>query len=426
MRWWLQTDHGKFSVDNAVVSGLDFSSLDPAIWMVQWTDGKGEIEHQIDQNTNDNGLREGFIDIAPYVPFFQQFLSKCPYLKLTQAKKVDIDLIGQIFESKRQLPFHYPVASGDYWWDASDASMFSAMVPTLQSTTASLNNVITQLNRIVAGFNNADSQIGTGTNNAIASLNASGNGLAANINATVVDYSNYAFNVIDSLFTAVDGNGNALVGYVNGTLVGTMNGSLKTGSFNVGEGVFNAAMPGIAQAGVTSSSVVFSDTGQPYRPAYVPAGFGAAGLSWTAVSWTNIAPVAVTSTLWIPIGSTASVPVTPTEAAAIIQGIAARTNSLMLVKKSKVAEVNALTTVSAVISYDVLAGWPVIPLPPGYVQEAPTSAASSATIVGTPVSGGGGGGIPEAPNDGVTYGRHNMSWNPALAKTGDVLDGGSF
>jgi hypothetical protein len=49
-------------------------------------------------------------------------------------------------------------------------------------------------------------------------------------------------------------------------------------------------------------------------------------------------------------------------------------------------------------------------------------------IFARPVSGGsgGGGGIPEAPSDGTTYGRMNTTWNPALAHDSDVLDGGSF
>jgi hypothetical protein len=41
-------------------------------------------------------------------------------------------------------------------------------------------------------------------------------------------------------------------------------------------------------------------------------------------------------------------------------------------------------------------------------------------------TGGGGGGIEEAPLDDVTYGRRNASWNPALALDNDTLDGGNF
>ena len=41
-------------------------------------------------------------------------------------------------------------------------------------------------------------------------------------------------------------------------------------------------------------------------------------------------------------------------------------------------------------------------------------------------SGGGPGTVPEAPNDGLMYGRQSLAWHRALAITGDVLDGGNF
>ena len=44
----------------------------------------------------------------------------------------------------------------------------------------------------------------------------------------------------------------------------------------------------------------------------------------------------------------------------------------------------------------------------------------------TPISGGGGGGIPDAPTDSTTYGRYNATWNRALAYSNDTLDGGDF
>lgn len=37
---------------------------------------------------------------------------------------------------------------------------------------------------------------------------------------------------------------------------------------------------------------------------------------------------------------------------------------------------------------------------------------------------GGGGGISDAPSDGVTYGRLNAAWTPAVAKAGDTMTGG--
>src|SRR5215469_1715960 len=38
-------------------------------------------------------------------------------------------------------------------------------------------------------------------------------------------------------------------------------------------------------------------------------------------------------------------------------------------------------------------------------------------------SGGGGGGIPDAPSDGTTYGRNNAAWVNAVARAGDTMTG---
>ena len=47
-------------------------------------------------------------------------------------------------------------------------------------------------------------------------------------------------------------------------------------------------------------------------------------------------------------------------------------------------------------------------------------------LMKVPAGGGDGGTFPEAPTDGVTYGRKNAAWNPSLAISGDILDGGNF
>ena len=44
----------------------------------------------------------------------------------------------------------------------------------------------------------------------------------------------------------------------------------------------------------------------------------------------------------------------------------------------------------------------------------------------TSTGGTGPAGVPEAPNDGMMYGRQSLNWHRALAITGDVLDGGNF
>lgn len=389
MRWWLNTDHKRFSVDNAVVSGLDFSALDPDIWMVQWIDGKGEIERQ-DTGTDENlnGLREPFVDVTPYAPLFQQFLTLCPLLTLPQAKKVQIDLINAIFDGKRQLPFHYPVAAGDYWWDASDATMGASTSAALQNTTAKLNEVISRLNALVNALLNAqliaeinanvvseaNANVVAGVNAAITAYNsgtvAKGNSLVADINANIVTPTNQA---LDDHNTYTVGTGNSLIDYLKNVVLGvfgggnasnTINDKLRTTSFS-GPGIL-AAAPGLA-GDISWYGSAFSHVNT--RCNAMTEGFsGATGISGVSgvngLPWTNIANVTTSNQQWIPIGSTVPVNVTPAEQAAIMSGIAARTNNLNLKRNTKIAEVNALTTIPAVIAYDVTAGWPVIPLPP--------------------------------------------------------------
>lgn len=121
MRWWLNTDNKAFSYENALVTGgMDFSSLPTDIWMVQWIDGQGEIEYQDADGNNLNGIRENFADVTPWAPFFQQFMILLPGITLAQAQKIQCDLINELYNDKRELPFHYPVAAGDFSWDATD------------------------------------------------------------------------------------------------------------------------------------------------------------------------------------------------------------------------------------------------------------------------------------------------------------------
>ena len=229
MRWWVNTDHGRMCVDNAVVSGLDFSDLSPDIWMVQWADGKGEIERQVDKDTNDNGLRETFVDIIPYCGYFQQFLALCPLLTITQAKKVQIDLIDEVYNSKRQEPFCYEVAAGDYCWPANDESLFSSTAAGLQNATASLNLLIDKVNGLVAQIN---ANIVASTNSGIV---GPGNSVITQANADFASIVAQANNIQDAVQAEVNGGftgiqseigsnivgpGNSTITHINDTLLG--------------------------------------------------------------------------------------------------------------------------------------------------------------------------------------------------------------
>lgn len=381
MRWWLNTDHKSFSVDNAAVRDMDFSSLDPSIWMVQWIDGKGEIERQTADGDNENGLREAFYDVTPYADFFDQFLQKLPLLTLPQAQKVKIDLINLIFDSKRQLPFHYPVASGDYWWNASDDTMGASTNAALQNTITKVNELVSRLNALVNSLLNgqlvaeinanvvsgANANVVAGVNAAITAYNsgtvAKGNSLVADINANIVTPTNQA---LDDHNTYTVGTGNTLIDYLKNVVLGvfgggnasnTINDKLRTTSFP-GPGI-SAAAPGLT-GDIAWYGSAFSHVNT--RCNAVTEGFsGATGISGisgvSGLAWTNVANVPASNQQWIPIGATAPVNVTPAEQAAIMSGIAARTNDLNVKRNKKIGEVNALTTVTAVIAYDVTVGW---------------------------------------------------------------------
>jgi hypothetical protein len=59
----------------------------------------------------------------------------------------------------------------------------------------------------------------------------------------------------------------------------------------------------------------------------------------------------------LPVGGTTPVNLTATDISNIMSGIAARRLNLQTTKNIKINQVNALTTIAAVIAYDVTAGW---------------------------------------------------------------------
>lgn len=424
------------SVDNASVKGMDFSDLvidDPDLYMVQWTDGKGEIERQEiidgsgDGDRNLNGLREAFIDVTPFAGTFQQFLirMKAKNLLLDQAKKIQIELINELFNSKRQLPFHYEIAAGNYWWDASDGSMFAAMAPAIQNVTATTNALVAALNTLIANIN---ANIITIANTGISPI---GNTLVAQINSNVVGLGNAAFGQIDAIMTGevttnIVNQGNALITHLNDVVLSVYGGTVISVNYGLRaalsiEGGTYTVPAGISGDIAHTTAVFSSLDANPYRMSSVTGTF----VNMITIPGAGVPPVSTSNVLWIPIGATEPVTVTPAEQAAILQGIAARTNELNLVRNQKIAEVNALDTVDDVIAYDILADWPIIELPPGYKPAfIAGNGNTSVAMISAPAPPSGG--IPEAPNDGVTYGRRNMAWNPALAKSNDVLDGGNF
>jgi hypothetical protein len=339
MRWWLHADNKAFSVDNALVLGkMDFSTLPSDLYMVHWIDGQGEIEYQDMTVTNPNGtvganlngLRTKFNDVIPYAPFFQQFLTLLPGLLLVQAQQVQNDLIETIFETKNTAPFQYTVGGTSYAWDADDSSiaaMSSAVIP----------------HTIGAIFTLGDNTGGT-TNSLVSQINANYQTWHDQLNA---NYGTQAANdnnqIINQVNVSVGNQYNAFFAYFNQTVLG---------DFNIFGNTINYKLVGSPPPGLVGTGIPRND----YTMPAIPAAIAAMAVSLLSVTAGTIGSGAI-SIPWLPSGGTVPVNLSAGDISGIMSGIASRRLDLQTTKNIKTNEVNALTTIAAVIAYDVTTGW---------------------------------------------------------------------
>jgi len=217
------------SVDNDSVKGMDLTALPANVFMVEWRDGKGEIEY-----VDTNGMRSAFYDLIPYAPFFQQYMTRLPSLSLTQAKKVQTDLIYEIYDQKRQLPIYYPVAAGSYTWPVDDGSiavMGVKAIPTLISSLgageASEDSMVSKINALVDQINDRIDKINNYDNAAVDQTNtrvvAKGNTLIGEINTDIVTQGNSAFATINGVFDQLESDFSTQAGGINNALTAINN-----------------------------------------------------------------------------------------------------------------------------------------------------------------------------------------------------------
>jgi hypothetical protein len=328
MRFAIMANAGSMTVENAGIVGLDVSTLDPTINMVQWRDGKGEIERYDQQR-----LRDISIDPTPYAPFMQQFMRIIDPLSLDQAKKLQTEFIGELFDSKCQAPFHFVIAAGDFMWDCtypSIAAMSSVGLPALYNTLlGSSNSTISDINN---RFSSVASQVNSSVGTLIGSIN-SVLGTIANNFTIIINQTNDR--VIDFLNNTVLGTHSIGAGGPN-----TINNMLQTGTSDP------HAAPGLSgdiahTTHLDSAPPLGSVSGGPpitVAPISTPTGGGA-------------------TIQWVPIDSPSAVNVTTVEFMTMMSGIAARRQTLQITKNTKTNAVNAMTDINDVIDYDVTAGW---------------------------------------------------------------------
>src|SRR5215469_412714 len=357
LSFWMVVHVNAMAVDNAGVIGMDYSTLPSNVEIVEWKNGLGQIEY------NDRPrLRENFIDITPYCSLFQQYMNLVIGITLDQAKKIQIDLIAALFDSKRQAPYHHPVAAGDYYWDASDATMFPSTIPAIQDLISKLNQLIGQLNPAIPALNSAGQSTVSQVNNTVV---VGGNTLSNAVNINVVTQVNALVNEINShaiapeisIYTEFNNN----IANPQAGNVARLSADLQASGQSAGPDLITCAAPGL-DGNLTAFASLSGSCSASYLStnAYsVGNYFSDITDTWT-ISWTPVANAAGSNQSWVPVGSTTPVNVTPAEQAAIMQGIASRTTNLTTTKNTKTNEVNVLTTISAVIAYDVTAGWPAV------------------------------------------------------------------
>jgi hypothetical protein len=238
-------------VDNASVNTMDFSSLPANVQMVQWRDGRGEVEY-----TTGPALHTTFTDVTPYCALFQQFMTLLPGLTLAQAQQLQIALCYLLYNNKRQTPINYTVSSGNYNWSSTDPD--------------------------VAGMS--------------AAIIASNGPLS------------WSVQIIEQV--------NAMVGQLNTSVMSLDNFQVGTDGETA-----SAASPGLAAE--------LPDIGADAGP---------------TIAWTPLWP-----------GGT--IDLTTQDMIGLLGAITSRRNTLTSTLNGKRADIGALTSLSAVIAYDVTAGW---------------------------------------------------------------------
>jgi hypothetical protein len=320
-------------VDNTNVVGMNYTALAPDVETIEWKSGVGEIEY-----SDRARLRENFVDVTPYCPFFQQFMTLLVGITLTQAQKIQTDLIDVLYDSKRQMPYHYVVAAGDFMWEATDptiAAMSIEVLPTIigYSTGTSDATPVGKINALIDQIN--------------AWLVNPGNTLTTQIESNIVDGVNSI--VADGTNSAVVNVHNNFISFFNGTILVTISGNLQTSGLST-------VPPNYAAPGLSGNLPSSGDTMGPIGHIS-----GVTQNPFPTFPHQGITPdPSIPPINWTPLGMASTVTLSATEMGTLMNGIAQRRASLLNVCTTKKAAVNALTTLAAVIAYDVTAGWPAV------------------------------------------------------------------
>jgi hypothetical protein len=142
-------------VDNINANGVNCSSLPSNVYMVEWREGRGEVE-----TTTAPGLRTTFTDVSPYTVMFQNFMTiqeANGSLSLAQAQLIQNNLIACLYDDKRQAPYAYTPSGGtSQQWSAHDSVVAAMSLMVLGGTgggATGINSLVSQINAMIDSIN---------------------------------------------------------------------------------------------------------------------------------------------------------------------------------------------------------------------------------------------------------------------------------
>jgi hypothetical protein len=361
LRFNINRDRNYIFVDD-VGEDVDCSTLPSDVASVKWTGTDGYLRRYA------SNLNEPLTDPSPYQSFLNAWtsarLSADVPPTLGEAKAIKIKLINDIFDIKRQAPFHYVIAAGDFMWDADDgavAGMSIATIPSLLSilTGTSDGTVVGKINALVDEINSK--------------VVAPGNAFENQVNVWIVDAANGNFSAGNSAFGSING----VFGQVNSNIIGPANSFFDHYDHSVlgligdpsgGPNTLNnklqagtppntVAQPGL-NAQISPASITLSGIGtNPYTfpytctHVYYP--------TFISIGYASVTPdPSIPPIHWTPIGNASPVTLTAAEMSGLMSSITTRRLNLVNARVTKTNEVNALTNIADVIAYDATAGWP--------------------------------------------------------------------
>jgi hypothetical protein len=383
--WWIKPQDGMVVLDDALMVGIDCSSIPSNIYLVRWYNEDGEICYNHDDRL---AVRDKFTDISPYIPIFNKWLEAakdnppdpCPPISIAQAKLIKSEMVDFLFTSKRQLPLDYapPSVGVTYTWDGSDnaTSAMSDEIAALSGTDA----INAAVGNLAASTTEAIASLTASTNETFAQSRSNTEGALGTLAGDVTAETNAGLSASAGSATTAIKNSIDSVNAATGTYAGQLADANHTGVLL--QGLNTTGSPGAApyshtdaintlvQRIIDGATPIYT-TGQisfphPDMGAGTPdtAHPGSVAVSGPTVAPVNtITPPVVSPTpasgpdiTWPPIGAP---PVTMhyTEFTQLLALLTGRRRTLQIRRTQHKNNIAAMTTIDAVIAYDITTGW---------------------------------------------------------------------